>query len=366
MSQNQNLHEAMRQSRDEFYTQRSDIENELRHYAEHFRDTVVYCNCDDPRVSNFFHYFSFNFEHLGLKKLIAACYKNQSRDLFSRNDSERAIWLEYRGNTKGDRVPDVDDIGIHEFDGDGDFRSAECIELLQKSDIVVTNPPFSLFRDYVAQLVKYSKKFLIIGNVNAITYKEIFPLIMNNKIWLGPSITSGDREFGVPNHYPLTAANHRVDENGNKFIKVKGVRWFTNLDHRKRHEELILYRQYSPEVYPTYDNYDAINVDETSEIPNDYSGAMGVPITFLDKHNPGQFEIIGITKTWFGTATKTYPRQIQVSSSGKRTNVTKLNDGATLHIDGPIDKTYYMVEGNHYMQKYARILIRNKTLGHED
>ena len=359
MSQNQNLHIAMQQSRDEFYTQRSDIENELRHYSDHFRGKIVYCNCDDPRVSSFFHYFSYNFERLGLKKLIAACYKNQDRDLFSRHDSERAIWLEYNGNTKGDRVPDIDDIGIREFEGDGDFRSAECIELLRQSDIVVTNPPFSQFRDYVAQLMEYNKKFLIIGNVNAVSYKEIFPLIMNNRVWLGPSITSGYREFGVPDHYPLTAATHRIDENGNKFVRVKGVRWFTNLDHKKRHEELILYKAYSPEEYPAYDNYAAINVDKTAEIPMDWFGTMGVPITFLDKHNPEQFEIVGITKTWFGATAKTYPPQIQVSTSGRRSEVTKLNDGATLQIDGPIGKTYYMVDGNHYMQKYARILIRH-------
>ena len=177
MSLNENLRKARRQKNDEFYTQLSDIENELRHYTEHFRGKTVYCNCDDPRVSNFFHYFSYNYERLGLEKLVAACYRNQERDLFSRHDSERAIWLEYKGNTKGGRMPNIGDIGVREFKGDGDFRSAECIELLKQADIVVTNPPFSLFREYVAQLVEYNKKFLIIGNKNAITYKEIFPLI---------------------------------------------------------------------------------------------------------------------------------------------------------------------------------------------
>ena len=290
---NENLKKAKRQKNDEFYTQLSDIENELRHYTGHFSGKVVYCNCDDPRVSNFFHYFSYNFERLGLKKLITACYRNQARDLFSRHDSERAIWLEYKGNAKGGRVPDVGDVGIREFEGDGDFRSAESIELLKQADIVVTNPPFSLFREYVAQLVEYGKKFLIIGNQNASTYKEIFPLIQDTRIWLGPSITSGDREFGVPDHYPLTAATHRIDESGKKFIRVKGVRWFTNLDHKQRHEDLILYKRYSPEEYPTYDNYDAINVDKTTDIPMDWDGVIGVPVTFLDKHNPEQFEILG-------------------------------------------------------------------------
>ena len=295
MSLNENLRKAKRQKNDEFYTQLSDIENELRHYTGHFRDKSVYCNCDDPCVSNFFHYFSYNFDRLGLKKLITACYKNQDRDLFSRHDAERAIWLEYKGNSMGGRVPDVEDIGVHAFEGDGDFRSAECIELLKQADIVVTNPPFSLFREYIAQLVEYGKKFLIIGNLNAITYKELFPLIKDNKIWFGPSIKSGDREFGVPKHYPLTAATNRIDENGNKFVRVKGVRWFTNLDYPQRHEDLILYKYYSPDEYPTYDNYDAINVDKTAEIPMDWDGALGVPITFLDKHNPDQFEVMGIT-----------------------------------------------------------------------
>ena len=201
MSLNENLQKAKRQKNDEFYTQLSDIENELRHYTGHFRGKVVYCNCDDPRVSNFFHYFSYNFERLGLKKLITACYRNQERDMFSRHDSERAIWLEYKGNAKGGRVPDVEDIGIREFEGDGDFRSAECIELLKQADIVVTNPPFSLFREYVAQLVQYGKKFLIVGSQNAVTYKEIFPLIKDSRMWLGVTPKGQDMLFGVPEGY---------------------------------------------------------------------------------------------------------------------------------------------------------------------
>ena len=293
MAGNKNLQAANKAKKDEFYTQLCDIENELRHYREHFRGKTVLCNCDDPRVSNFFHYFTYNFEQLGLKRLITTCYKNQNADLFSRNDQEQAIWLEYLGDRNGNRVPDAEEIGIRPLHGDGDFRSPECIELLKQADIVVTNPPFSLFREYVAQLVKYEKKFLIIGNMNAITYKDCFKLIKENQMWLGASIHSGDREFGVPSDYPLHAAGCRIDENGNKFIRVKGVRWFTNLDYKERHEDIVLYKKYTPEEYPKYDNYDAINVNKALEIPCDYDGVMGVPITFLDKYNPEQFEIIG-------------------------------------------------------------------------
>ena len=240
---NKNLNQAKNAKKDEFYTQLVDIENELRHYREHFRGKTVLCNCDDPRVSNFFHYFSYNFEQLGLKKLITTCYKNQERDLFSQHNSERAIWLEYTGDHNGNRIPDPEEIGINYLQGDGDFRSAECIELLKQADIVVTNPPFSLFREYINLLIKYNKKFLIIGNINAISYKETFQLFKEGKVWLGASIHSGDREFGVPEDYPLQAAGWRLDEYGRKYIRVKGVRWFTNLDYKERHENLILYKQ---------------------------------------------------------------------------------------------------------------------------
>jgi hypothetical protein len=289
---NSNLRKASAAKKDEFYTQLTDIERELKHYKRHFKGKVVYCNCDDPGVSNFFRFFSYNFEKLGLKKLIATCYKNQDVDLFSRNDSEHAVYLEYCGDKNRNNLPDREEIGVKHLTGDGDFRSEECIALLRQADIVVTNPPFSLFREYVAQLIKYEKKFLIIGNVNAITYKEIFKLIKDGKLWLGASIHSGDREFGVPDDYPLTAAGSRVDENGKKFIRVKGVRWFTNMDYAERHEDLILYKTYTPEEYPIYDNYDAINVDKTKDIPMGYDGRIGVPITFLDKYNPDQFDII--------------------------------------------------------------------------
>jgi len=288
---NSNLHKAKREKNDEFYTQLSDIENELRHYRSHFRDKTVLCNCDDPRVSNFFHYFSYNFEFLGLKKLIATCYKNQNRDLFSQNDSEQAIYLEYNGFKEGERVPNAEDIGINYLQGDGDFRSPECIELLKQADIVVTNPPFSLFREYVSQLMEYDKKFLIIGSQNTITYKEIFRHIKENKIWLGNGFRNGNAFFKTPNVKEFASGVY--DENTG-LVKFRNAVWFTNLDHNRRHEELILWKKYTPEEFPTYDNYNAINVNKVAEIPMDYDGYMGVPVTFMNKFNPEQFEIVGM------------------------------------------------------------------------
>jgi hypothetical protein len=284
-----NLQAAKTSKKDEFYTQLGDIERELRYYKSHFKDKVVYCNCDDPRVSNFFHFFSYNFEKLGLKKLIATCYKNQDMDLFSENKSEQAIYLIYEGDKNDNKVPDPNEIGVKKLKGDGDFRSAECIELLKEADIVVTNPPFSLFREYVAQLMEFEKKFIIVGHQNAITYKEIFRLIKDDKMWLGYGFKGGAAHF-INKHYEdyATAGNHQEG-----MIRVSGVVWFTNLDLNKRHEDLILYKEYNPIDYPTYDNYDAINVDKTKDIPIDFFGNMGVPVTFLDKYNPDQFEIIG-------------------------------------------------------------------------
>ena len=292
MGDNSALTEARRAKKDEFYTQRVDIENELRHYKTHFEGKVVLCNCDDPRQSEFFKYFAENFEKLKLKRLVAVCYKSQDVDLFSQRNCEQAICQIYEGDKNGNMIVDDDEVGVRELKGDGDFRSLECIEILQEADIVVTNPPFSLFREYVMQLMKYGKKFIIIGNVNALTYKEIFPLVKRNEMWFGASIHSGDRKFGVPDDYPLNAAGCGIDENGRRFIRVKGVRWFTNLDYAKRHEKLPLYKKYTPEEFKRYDNYDAINVDKTADIPFDYDGVMGVPITFIDKYNPDQFEII--------------------------------------------------------------------------
>lgn len=277
---------------DEFYTQLADIERELKHYRDHFRGTVVYCNCDDPRVSNFFHYFSYNFEKLGLKKLMTTCYKSQNADLFSQNDSDEAIWLEYDGDTDGNAVPDPDEIGVKPLKGDGDFRSAESIDLLKQADIVVTNPPFSLFREYVAQLMEHDKKFVIIGSLNAITYNDIFKLIRDDKIWLGYGFQAGNAYFAVPN--PGDYAKGVYDE-ATGLVKFRNVAWFTNLDISKRHEDLILYKTYDPEEHPTYDNYDAIEVAKIADIPCDYDGVMGVPLTFLDKYNPDQFEILGLS-----------------------------------------------------------------------
>lgn len=292
-AQNKNLHSAKNAKKDEFYTQLADIEKEMKHYKDHFKGKTVFCNCDDPRVSNFFHYFSFNFENLGLKKLITTCYKNQNSDIFSNNDCEKAIYLEYYGDKNGNKVPDPEEIGIKYLEGDGDFRSKECIDLLKEADIVVTNPPFSLFREYVAQLVEYDKKFIILGNMNAITYKEIFKLIKEDKLWWGASLKGTKCNFIVPEYYN---GDNVFYEDGIRKAKVNNAIWFSNLDFAKRHEDIILYKKYNPEEYPKYDNYDAINVDKVADIPMDYSGAMGVPITFLDKYNPEQFEIIGMDR----------------------------------------------------------------------
>ena len=299
MALNRNLAQAKRVKNDEFYTQLADIENELHHYTQHFNGKVVYCNCDDPKVSHFFKYFSLKFSGLGLKKLVTTCYRNQDPDLFSRHDTECAIKLEYDGFRAGDCVPDAEDIGITPLQGDGDFRSEECIRILKQADIVVTNPPFSLFREYIAQLIEYDKKFLIIGNKNAIAYKEIFPLIKDNRLWIGHTSMSKDLLFDVPKAYADEWL--ATKKQGSAYRVVDGVPkgrsqsvWFTNMDYKQRHEDLILYRQYSSSEYPKYDNYDAINVDKTKDIPMDYRGMMGVPITFLDKYNPDQFEIVGM------------------------------------------------------------------------
>jgi hypothetical protein len=287
---NRNLHQAKSSKKDEFYTQLVDIERELRHYRKNFRGKVVYCNCDDPYVSAFFEYFTKNFEFLGLKKLITTCYKSQQMDLFSQNDSEQAIKLEYSGGAPNS-LPTPDDIGVTTLKGDGDFRSQECIDILKKADIVVTNPPFSLFSEYVSQLASFDKKFIIIGHQNAITYKDIFPLLKENRMWLGYGFKRNMAHFIAP-HYEDTAsdADHREG-----LIRVSGVVWYTNLDHNKRHEELILVKRYhgNEAAYPFYDNYDAIEVQKTQDIPMDYAGVMGVPITFLTKYNPDQFEMLG-------------------------------------------------------------------------
>ena len=293
---NKLLQKAKESKSDEFYTQFSDIESELQHYEGHFKNKVVFCNCDDPRISNFFNYFASNFKDLGLKRIIASCHIKQERNLFNTKEFESGFFYEYSG-AQGEKVkPSSNDI-IH-FKGDGDFRSAESIELLKQSDIVVTNPPFSLFREYVDQLVKYDKKFLIIGNINAITYKEIFKLIKGNKAWLGINLGRGISGFIVPEHYELYGTEARIDNLGNRIISPNNCLWLTNLDTSKRHEDIALTKRYfGNEIdYPRYDNHDGINVNKTKDIPLDYAGAMGVPITFLHKYNPEQFEIIKFRK----------------------------------------------------------------------
>lgn len=346
-AKNKNLHEAKNSKKDEFYTQLSDIEKELKHYKSHFKDKIVYCNCDDPRISNFFHYFSFNFEKLGLKKLITTCYKNQNMDLFSQNESEQAIYLEYEGDKNNNNIPDPKEIGIKYLKGDGDFRSQESIELLMQTDIVVTNPPFSLFREYVAQLIEYDKKFIIVGHQNAISYKEIFKFIKENKMWLGYGFVGGAAHF-INKHYEdyATAGDHKEG-----MIRVSGVTWFTNLDISKRHEDLILYKQYNTEEYPKYENFDAINIDKTKDIPMDYSGFMGVPITFLDKYNPDQFEIIGLGISNSGLEIGVQPYK----KEHKKYRKDVQNRGA---VDGDL----YMIKEGIVDVPYARIIIKNKKI----
>ncbi|HQG93481.1 MAG TPA: adenine-specific methyltransferase EcoRI family protein [Acidobacteriota bacterium] len=291
------LNTAKSGKNDEFYTILSDIEKELKHYTRHFRNKTVLCNCDDPRVSNFFKYFLNNFEKLVLKELIATCYQNDKPDLFSQHKSDKGIYFRYRGEQKDKRLPDPTKVKPLELKGDGDFRSEECINLLKEVDIVVTNPPFSLFREYVAQLVEYQKQFLIIGNWNAVTYKNIFKLIRDDKLWIGVNSNRNFSGFIVPNHYPLHGTEARIDENGNRIISTNLTCWFTNIDIKKRHEDLILYKTYNPQEFPKYDNYDAIEVSNTTHIPMDYKGVMGIPITFVNKYNPDQFEIIGATES---------------------------------------------------------------------
>ena len=329
---NNNLNAAKEAKKDEFYTQLEDINNELRHYREHFRGKTVLCNCDDPRVSNFFTYFAYNFEFLGLKRLITTCYKNQDADLFSQHHSEKAVYLIYEGDKNGNNIPDPEEIGIHPLKGDGDFRSRECIELLKQADIVVTNPPFSLFREYVAQLMEYQKEFIIIGSLNAIHYKEIFPLIKQNRMWLGYGFAKGNAFFKIPAESKREYASGVFDE-VTGLVKFRNCTWFTNIDHKKRHELLILYRHYTPEEYPKYDNFDAIEVSKIDEIPVDYNGAMGVPDTILDQLNPDQFEIIGLGS----------------GDLAKQAGVTKNYRGRT--------DLAYTIDGKHKCP-YSRILIR--------
>ena len=360
---NNDLRNAQRNKADEFYTQLVDIEQELKHYKAFFRGKIVLCNCDDPYESNFFKYFAMHFNDLGLKKLIATCYaespiEGTQLSLFdtpeagSSNQAYRIEIVKVEDNN-GDGAIDLADVEhlllydkntLKTLRQGGDFRSEECIELLKEADVVVTNPPFSLFREYVAQLMEYDKKFIIIGNINAITYKEFFPLIMHNKVWIGCSIHSGDRAFYVPDDYPLNAAGCGIDKDGRKYIRVKGVRWYTNIDYSERHEGITAYKRYSADEYPHYDNYDAIEVSKTIDIPYDYDGVMGVPITFLDKYSPEQFEIIGMAKRGAGDPalkTKVYTKE-------QYKNYSDLNAGPVLIENGVPRNTY------------PRVLIKKK------
>ena len=385
---NTNLGDAKAAKNDEFYTQYHDIEYEVNAYLEYdpdvFRGKTILLPCDDPEWSNFTKYFAQNFDRFGLKRLISTSYAPESKrykfgyeptlfeTLDPRFDEDKTkthgkIFVLDRDKTGDGRI-DVNDLEWDYLEGDGDFRSEEVKQLRDEADFIITNPPFSLFREFLAWIVEANKRFLIIGNMNAITYKEVFPLIMENKMWYGCTISSGDREFGVPDEYPLAAAGWRIDEHGKKYIRIKGVRWFSNIDHGRRHQPLPLmtmadnikfsrHKEIRGHDYQRYDNYDAIEVPYTDAIPGDYDGVMGVPISFLDKYCPEQFVILGITKTWFGGASKTYGEQIQVSD-GARSRVSKLNDGAAIEIAEVPTGTYYIVEGRMFIQVYARVLIR--------
>ncbi|MDD4157329.1 MAG: adenine-specific methyltransferase EcoRI family protein [Candidatus Cloacimonetes bacterium] len=313
MAGNASLRKAGKTKNDEFYTQLTDIEKEMKYYKAHFKNKVVFCNCDDPYESNFFKYFAINFNYLGLKKLIATCYDSspvsgEQLSLFdipsikmdlSKNKKAYKIEITEVEDLNNDGAINMSDVEyllknkkniLTMLKEDGDFRSNESVELLRESDIVVTNPPFSLFREYIAQLVEYNKRFIVLGNQNAITYKEIFPLLKDNKMWLG--YNSGAQEFLVPNDYEKE--NIYVGSDGKKYAKFGNITWFTNLETTKRQENLILYKKYIPEEYSKYDYFDAINIDRVSNIPFDYDGEMGVPITFLEKYNPKQFKIIDL------------------------------------------------------------------------
>ena len=372
MAGNRNLNSAKTARKDEFYTQLTDIEKEMHYYRKHFKGKTVLCNCDDPFESNFFKYFVLNFNRLGLKKLIATCYATspiagKQLQYYEQSDGQLSFSFgEKCGESADSKCPykavvtkvydvtgdggiDMVDVAelfkagdnaLTQLNGDGDFRSPECVNLLDEADIVVTNPPFSLFREFVSLIVEHQKNFVIIGNQNDISYEETFSLMKNNKMWIGASIHSGDRAFFVPDDYPLDAVGCGIDEEtGRKYIRVKGVRWFTNLDIKQRHEEMILVRRYIPDEYPKYVNYNAIEVAKTSDIPCDYAGEMGVPITFMDKYNPDQFEIVGIS----------------------RELVRTLSDDVRKNGAYPQIGRFYLDAGEaKYKKVYERLVIRNK------
>ncbi len=384
MGGNTSLIKANKAKEDEFYTQLKDIENELKHYRKHFQGKTVFCNCDDPYESNFFKYFAANFNFLGLKKLIATCYMGspiigkqfEQLSVFDiLQDKENSpkrfpykIEITEVTDTNGDGAVDLTDVeyllknknnAMTLLEGDGDFRSPECVELLKEADIIVTNPPFSLFREFIAQLVEYNKKFLVIGNQNAITYKEIFPLIMNNKIWLG--YRSGDMAFTVPEYYEERQTRFWIDENGQKWRSLGNICWYTNLDHKKRHEELELYKKYTPEEYPKYDNYDAINVDKVADIPYDYYGNIAVPITYVDKYSPEQFDIIDANNI---RTSESVPAKCHGLIKDKDAVISVKKDLTTETVSGKITdrQTDRQTDGQTDRRiTYARIVIKRKV-----
>jgi len=363
---NSNLYASRGDRADEFYTQLSLIESELKHYKAHFKGKVVFCNCDDPFESNFFKYFAMNFNSLGLKKLLATCYATSpivytelnligDEIVESKEESKKKPYkieiAEVTDENRDGRV-DLSDVeyllrnhknALTQLQGDGDFRSEECVEFLKQADVVVTNPPFSLFREYVAQLIEYEKSFIIIGNQNAVTYKETFPLLKNNIMWLG--YKSGHFWFKVPDTYEEKKTDFKIDENGQKWRRMGNICWFTNLDIEKRHEDMTLFRTYSPDVYPKYENYDAIEVSRTADIPCDYYGVMGVPITFMDKHSPEQFDVVGITTN---DKENLWGVKIRTFTANDAKNYSILNAASVLNVD------------NKLKAMYARVLIRRK------
>lgn len=394
---NENLRTAQAGKNDEFYTQYHDIEVEMNAYLEYnpdvFRGKTILLPCDDPEWSNFTKYFAAKFDVLGLKKLISTSYAPESKKMFlggvfseyeqsspqfnaNKSKTNGKIFI-LDSDITGDGHINIDDLQWDYLDGDGDFKSDEVTALRNEADIIITNPPFSLFRDFLAWITEADKQFIIIGNINAITYKETFPLIMTDKMWMGSTIHSGDREFEVPQEYPLNAAGWRIDESGRKFIRVKGVRWFTNIDHGRRHEPLALMSMADnlrfsrhkelrgKTAYDRYDNYDAIEVPFTDAIPADYDGVMGVPISWLDKYCPEQFEIVGLTSgrdEFIARPTKRYINPLQVNKDGSFSNGSKANTRSTILLKEIPNDIYYTADNadGPLQIVYARILIRKK------
>lgn len=355
------LNRAKNDKQDEFYTQLSDIEKELKHYKDFFKDKIVFCNCDDPETSNFWKFFELNFEHLGFKKLVATHFEID----------KPSYKLELMTDITGDGRIDKSDVVRTPLKQNGDFRSPECIEILKEADVVITNPPFSLFREYLSQLTEYNKKFLIVGNPNAITYKEIFKLIKDDKIWLGYKSMGTDMLFDVPKKYMEELVSTKKEGSGYKIINgiIKGrtqAVWFTNIETKKRYEDLVLYKKYygNESKYPKYNNYNAINIDKIQDIPCDYFGEMGVPITFMSKYNPKQFEIIGAGNNGDNfIPDKTYLNPYKIMKNGEKGNGSFINFVLAIEVNEKPDKTYYISDNSGYLiTPYVRIIIKRKGI----